>query len=363
MKNLSSSQFNCVKQKAFTLVELLVVIAIIGVLIALLLPAIQAAREAGNRAACASNQHNIGLALHNFNDVNSKMPCGLTMAYRPGNTSVWNCPPYNEGALGWGARLMPFLENDGVYQSIVNAYKNNGGDEALVGNWGQNVFGTIIPSSIYQTRIAVWVCPSCPGKDLSVQQVAKGNYVGNTGAQRMGQTDRRDVTGYPRDAACPTDDAYKTGNCNNGDYGGIFFQGHPSLQGQDGFQVSLDDISDGTSNTLLLSERSAEKVVIGTNETRRFPTSWIGTKEPRAMCDIGFSTYYSINYKCWPINATDGSTNVVGEYPMGSCAASQHAGGVNATTADASVRFVNEQINAATWLNLGSRNDGAVVSF
>lgn len=356
MKNSEKKIVDDKKQHyAFTLVELLVVIAIIGVLVALLLPAVQAAREAANRALCASNQHNIGIALHNFNDVNKKMPCGLTMGYNPANNTVWNCPPFGEGSLGWGARLLPFNEGDGIYESIVQAYKSNGCDDALVGNWNTKVFNTIIPSSIYKTRIAVWICPSCPGKDLvaSNHNQAKGNYVGNTGARRMGQTDRRDITGSDN----TSHSLYKYANCDNGDYGGIFCQGHPLWNGQEGFQVSLDDISDGTSNTLLLSERSAEKIVIGTNETRRFPTSWIGTSEPRAMCDIGFSTYYTINYKCWPEAV---STN---EYPMACCAASQHPGGVNATTSDASVKFINEQINTATWQFLGSRNDGEVSSF
>jgi prepilin-type N-terminal cleavage/methylation domain-containing protein len=360
VKNLLSDLFDAERrQVGFTLVELLVVIAIIGVLIALLLPAIQAAREAANRALCSSNQHNIGIAiaLHNFNDVNGKMPCGLTMGYNPANNTQWNCPPYNQGSLGWGARLLPYIEGNGIYESTVQRYKANGCDEALVGNWNTNVFGTIITSSIYQTRLAIWICPSCPGKDLvtSNHSQAKGNYVGNTGAMRMGQTDRRDITGYPQGSVSET--VFKTGNCHNGDYGGIFFQGHPQWNGQDGFQVSLDDISDGTSNTLLLSERSAEKIVIGSNETRRFPTSWIGTSEPRAMCDIGFSTYYTINYKCWPERV--GSN----EYPMASCAASQHTGGVNATGCDASVKFVNEQINATIWQYLGSRNDGEVSNF
>jgi prepilin-type N-terminal cleavage/methylation domain-containing protein len=360
MKTLTKRLFGIEKQNAFTLVELLVVIAIIGILVALLLPAIQAAREAASRAMCSSNQHNIGIALHNFNDVNGKMPCGLTMAYNPQNNAVWNSPPFGNGALGWGARLLPYIENSGLYESIVQGYRAQGCNEALVGNWGQNVFNTIIPASIYQTRIAIWVCPSCPGRDLAIttHNPSKGNYVGNVGAQRMGQTDRRDITGSDTSAS---QWYYKYANCNNGDYGGIFFQGHPSWNGQDGFQVSLDDISDGTSNTLLLSERSAEKIVIGTNETRRFPTMWVGTPEPRAMCDIGFSTYYTINYKCWPEMASGSGT--IGEYPMASCAASQHPGGVNATTGDAAVKFVNEQINTTTWLYLGSRNDGEVSNF
>jgi hypothetical protein len=193
--------------------------------------------------------------------------------------------------------------------------------------------------------------------DYGSHRISKGNYVGNTGAMRMGQGDRRDTTG----SNLSTHASFRYANCNNGDYGGIFFQGHPSWSGQEGKQVNLDDISDGTSNTLLLSERSGEKVVIGTNETRRYPTSWIGTNEPRAMCDIGFTTYYAINYKCWPIEAS--GSGITAEYPMACSAASQHPGGINATLADASVRFVNEQINATTWLNLGSRNDGEVTSF
>jgi len=98
-------------QRGFTLVELLVVIAIIGVLVALLLPAVQAAREAARRMSCASNLKNIGLAMQNYHDVSLAFPIGITNP-TPNVTTVVN------SQWTWPTRLLPFLEQGGLYQQL-----------------------------------------------------------------------------------------------------------------------------------------------------------------------------------------------------------------------------------------------------
>ena len=92
------------RRAGFTLVELLVVIAIIGVLVALLLPAVQAAREAARRSSCGNNLKQLGIALHNFHDVNLSFPPGAV--------------DDDTMSLGWGAAILPFMEQQPLYQRI-----------------------------------------------------------------------------------------------------------------------------------------------------------------------------------------------------------------------------------------------------
>jgi prepilin-type N-terminal cleavage/methylation domain-containing protein/prepilin-type processing-associated H-X9-DG protein len=106
------------RRAGFTLVELLVVIAIIGILIALLLPAVQAAREAARRSSCQNNLKQYGLALHNYNDVNGRMPSGYASLVS-GGTAVANWgtqSPMNR--VGWQVRILPFLEQSVIYDQL-----------------------------------------------------------------------------------------------------------------------------------------------------------------------------------------------------------------------------------------------------
>src|SRR5262249_55005814 len=105
-----------VQRSAFTLVELLVVIAIIGILVALLLPAIQSAREAARRAQCQSNLKQITLALLNFHEAAGEFPHGLYSAAKPDP----NWSAYDEDGLGWATKILPQLEESAVYDRLVH---------------------------------------------------------------------------------------------------------------------------------------------------------------------------------------------------------------------------------------------------
>lgn len=137
------------KKSGFTLVELLVVIAIIGILIALLLPAVQAAREAARRASCTNKLKQIGLAMHNYHDINNKLP----LAYGAPSTTQW----------GWGVRILPQLEQDNLYTAV---------------DMRNTAFS--INDSDYDIAIDAYRCPSDTGADINPWfTTATSNYAMN----------------------------------------------------------------------------------------------------------------------------------------------------------------------------------------
>ena len=202
-------------RQAFTLVELLVVIAIIGMLIALLLPAVQAAREAGRRTTCRSNMRQIGLALHTYHDVHHRLPPGWT-GYSGGAPDV-NGPP----GWGWATYLLPYLEQAGLSQRI-----------------DRNV-SLLDPrhDGVRAAHLSIFQCPTdftnVPTFDLDDESggflttLPRANYVGVFGTLELEECEEVGP-GEP----CLGD--------------GVFF--HNS-------RVTLGEITDGLSNTCVVGER------------------------------------------------------------------------------------------------------------
>src|SRR5438105_3706886 len=144
--------------RGFTLIELLVVIAIIGVLVALLLPAVQSAREAARRIQCTNNLKQLGLALHNFHDNNQKFPAAdeelITSPTLTGK-SPWNC--------SWMARSLPFIEQQALY-SQYNFSKD----------WQDTATNDHANGPIKQ-NIKAFLCPSAPGRNTRPANSNRGS--------------------------------------------------------------------------------------------------------------------------------------------------------------------------------------------
>jgi prepilin-type N-terminal cleavage/methylation domain-containing protein/prepilin-type processing-associated H-X9-DG protein len=265
----------------FTLIELLVVIAIIGALVALLLPAVQAAREAGRRIQCSNNLRQLALAMHNYHDTLGSFPPGFMAVNHQGTVS---------GGWAWGVFLMPFIEQSPLRDRLSPTWYTL-----------SQVISDPELLPMLQMKLAVFRCPSSPMEDLREflgggQMVATGNYTCSRGFfNYSGQMhlQRR----------------------NNG----VFY----AVSG-----TRISDITDGTSNTIALGERT----VFPANATNpaRWP-SWCG---PGGL-GIGSTVSSSVSV---PLNHP---TNIHGF-------SSHHPGGAIFAWGDGSVRFLAETIDSRT---------------
>ncbi len=195
---------------AFTLVELLVVIAIIGILIALLLPAVQAAREAGRRSQCTNNLKQLGLGLQNYHDVNSSFPFGK------GGTGT---NPGNAGRVSGFIPLLPYIEQVALYDQI----KAGGNGAPPLGPTGWSGWTN------WNVQVPSLLCPSDAKSAPSPGSVAQNNYAFSHG------------------------DSINN-NCNNTSTRGMFCVNNT---------VRLNMVIDGTSNTIAMSERIRDDFGIG----------------------------------------------------------------------------------------------------
>jgi prepilin-type N-terminal cleavage/methylation domain-containing protein/prepilin-type processing-associated H-X9-DG protein len=192
---------------AFTLIELLVVIAIIAVLIGLLLPAVQKVREAAARIQCSNNLKQMGLACHSYHDARKAFPPGYQATGRYIDGATDTAPGW-----GWGAFLLPYLEQDNVYRQL-------------------NLNQPVPQSPGIQTALPVYLCPS---DLLPAGAFAVPDAFGKTVAQAGPSSYAGCAGGDETDTAGPTG-------------AGIFYRNS---------KTRIADVTDGTSNTLLIGERA-----------------------------------------------------------------------------------------------------------
>jgi prepilin-type N-terminal cleavage/methylation domain-containing protein/prepilin-type processing-associated H-X9-DG protein len=303
---------------AFTLVELLVVIAIIGVLVALLLPAVQAAREAARRSQCSNNLKQIGLALHNYHDT--------TLAFPQGNlVRITGSPLFGDGWT-WHARILPFAERGPLYDKVSNVIGTDAGTRTSA---PQLLAGR-------DTRLGFFQCPSHPSGGIGNPskhgyQLSTYNGVCGTTTFNNNQLDQATDVGY-------------RGN-------GMFFMNS---------NVRFADVIDGTTNTFLVAEVQDE--LNGAPNSNRMRGSdrkynFASGSDGNPPTDI--SEYLVGMEADDPINANtrdaSGHFNNDGEY-----AGSYHPGGAQFLMGDGSVRFIPETINMTTCRALSTRDRGEI---
>jgi len=323
----------------FTLVELLVVIAIIGILIALLLPAVQAAREAARRSQCTNNLKQMGLGLHNHHDVFQRFPPGGAADQAPFGTG--------NGGYGssWMVYLLPYIEQKTV--SDKWQFNNNSG-----------VFNDVNMAALSNLVIPAYACPSSP---LQTQWAVQ-TYTPTTTANRMavhymgisGAVNGL-ISGYAETRQVQVNRSGLVG------FGGVLI---PSGK------VRFADISDGSSNVMVVGEDG--DWLVSNDNVKNDWRAWQGwgwaigansTVEPPAFngdAVWNLSTVrYPINQKTgWPIGGDCAGFGVCGDCANNVPLNSAHPGGVNTLLGDGSVRFVSATITLDLLARLATRDDG-----
>jgi prepilin-type N-terminal cleavage/methylation domain-containing protein/prepilin-type processing-associated H-X9-DG protein len=362
--------------RGFTLIELLVVIAIIAVLIALLLPAVQAAREAARRVSCVNNLKQIGLAIHNYHQINDVFPSGGFPAYTPTANTGNNSSPSAH------ARLLPFLEQQPLYNAL---------------NWALPVindpmaggYGPYANSTVTITRLDAFLCPSDtpPSWNLSSASQPLPNY-------------RAPGNNYFASVGSSLEFASRqTGGPPNGPF---------SYIGEIGKTVGIRSVTDGTSNTIGFGEWKigdgnsslvsipSDVVFIGTlpagtarnNGTLSMPNPILVASFPAwvqscaAALNADRTGHTSALGEAWIFDITGVSfgnlllppnpktpncdSSTVGSNTLQNPGlfglASYHAGGANVVMLDGSVKFLKDSISQPTLWALASIAQGEVIS-
>lgn len=344
-----------IRKQGFTLIELLVVIAIIAILIGLLLPAVQKVREAAARLRCTNNIKQIVLGLSNYHDNFSQFPSGGK------NSSTQSNGFPNGYGLSWRFYLLPFLEQ----RSLNELVNTNVASPGWTGNTYVQTDSKAIP---------VLRCPSSPlpewltwansgtTTNFSVNNNFWVTYAGIAGATNDGFVG----SGYTESRI--SNGATGTGCCGGGPMsaGGVL----PVNK-----SVKISEITDGTSNTMVVSETSDFlQQADGTKVS--WSTGWhgwlIGTGfngTPPGGTNLNDCRHFactSIRYKInqkkgWP-NGGDCNIGVCPNFGNNLPINSTHTGGVNAGFVDGTVRFLRENMSLLTLAQMATRDDGQVVS-
>ena len=305
-----------VRSRGFTLIELLVVIAIIAILVSLLLPAVQSAREAARRTQCRNNLKQMGLALHNYESSFGLFPPSSTSGFGRG---VWLYPATgmndpNIHLHSFASLILPWLDQANLYQKINYNVSSLAPENRIVA----------------EQSVPIYLCPSFSGRSVSSEPLYS-SVVGTSqlAIRNYAAMGARTVVGLS--GLIPAE--------------GTMFPGSAS---------KFRDITDGTSNTLIIAETREQGAAVWIDgSTASLCARWAdSTNFPTfggASCSINYTPYFAAGGPLMnPIQQTYGPS-------------SEHEGGANHLTGDGSVRFVSENINAALYESLITRNGGEVI--
>jgi prepilin-type N-terminal cleavage/methylation domain-containing protein len=300
------------RQRGFTLIELLVVIAIIAILVALLLPAVQQAREAARRTQCKNNLKQIGLALHNYESTFNMFP--------PSRINLSN-PTFQ---VSWNTMVLPYLEQANMYARY---------------NFNRNWFDpTNDPITI--TQLPAFVCPDTPiwgYNDYGSVNAVRNAFIVMAGLPSINTRDAMGAMG----------------------------------RGPGGTRIR--DITDGTSNTMMIAEDAGRpRQYIGRNPGLNprvgniaFGTQFTADGWGWADINNGFSVDGANTAGLQNNTSGSGNTTIVGQCTMNCTNDSEmysfHTGGVQTVMADGSVRFLSENMSAQTLVGIITLNGGEIV--
>lgn len=356
------------RSRGFSLVELLVVIAIIGILVAILLPAVQAARAAARRTGCTNNLHQIGVAMANYHDTLRSYPLSMTSGggATPGGGT-------RSGHFSWLAQLLPFVEEGPLFRSIdFNITMADQPDEPLDG-----LIGADHPNAAAAaTQVSVYLCPSDGAIDdntvMGTANPAGDNYAANAGWPSY-------ATGFEGERPYP------------GKYNGFIpiasmRPGSPVPWHPHG-PVRARHVTDGLSRTAAVAERLIQRAgsVAEIRASRKELQSYHLTESVRTLpqmltasrlnphTDLPHSAFQGRSWiSGWTLTSptymhvfTPNTFNmhlhggeVTGDNLVSP--SSNHDGGVHVLMGDGHVRFVTDDIDQYVWWGMGSRNDGRV---
>jgi prepilin-type N-terminal cleavage/methylation domain-containing protein len=350
----------------FTLVELLVVIAIIGILIAMLLPAVQSARESSRRAKCQANIKQLGLALHNFHDTQKRFPPGYQgMVDDCGVANNSSANRWGKAGWSWSVFLLPHLEQQSLSDRLI---VNSGSGQVVCGiptgsQSALNTAGGRNQVALQQTALQVFVCPSAGDSSLNL-----GGGVTSPSGGRYGKSNYKGVAGYD----APTDGVGTLGLPDGSTVLalGLFRRIPLSRSGLWGetdswAYVRSKDVTDGLSKTLAFGETFCNARANGSSWAKidsRIGTApnnglyrggvWVGaiSNELQAGLTLGILQPNA--------NSSNGLLNFTGAYPF----ASRHPGGVLFGIADGSCRFISQNADSTTLTLMALISDGQAVT-
>jgi prepilin-type N-terminal cleavage/methylation domain-containing protein/prepilin-type processing-associated H-X9-DG protein len=375
-------------RRGFTLIELLVVIAIIAVLIGLLLPAVQKVREAAARMSCSNNLKQMGLALHNYHDTTGILPSAGCADGKPFSGGPW---PIGGEGTNWSIYILPYIEQGNVFSKLTFNGDSGWTNDQTQTSGGLTSSALNNVTLINGVGLKLYRCPSDSKPDMirndsnvrnsagnEVLLVNRNSYVAIAGA-----VDNIDGSGNFRESRNTTSSSWSS------DFGPTAWGGviAPDYQG-----IKITSITDGTSNTLVISEQSSQLSALAApgstnivNDQYSVTSTGGGlfrghsngatngqVNPPSKSMDARGQTYTTLRYR---INQKTGW--VCGTANQGVCGGgpgrwnseganvplvSNHSGGVNALFADGSVHFLRDSMDLVTLARLGTRDDGGVIT-